>query len=95
VTVTEDTLAVDCIERVGPGGNYITDEHTVEHMFSEFFFPKLAVREQYDRWAGRGEPTPLSRAQAVVEEVTGSHPHRLEPDIVGRISKRFPNIATT
>ena len=94
VTVTEDTLAVDCIERVGPGGNYITDEHTVAHMFSEFFFPKLAVREQYDRWAGRGEPTPLTRAQQVVEEVTDDHPHRLEADMMGRIADRFPQIVT-
>ncbi len=92
IAVTEDTLAAECIGRVGPGGNYVTDEHTIAHMFSEFFYPKLAVREQYDRWAGRGEPTPLTRAQAVVEEVIEGHSHRLEPAVVEEMIRRFPGI---
>jgi trimethylamine--corrinoid protein Co-methyltransferase len=94
ITVTEETLAAECIGRIGPGGNYITDEHTVAHMFNEFFFPKLAVREQYDRWAGRGEPTPLTRAQAVVEEIIDGHSHRLAPDVVKEMTRRFPGIVT-
>ncbi len=92
VTVNSETLAMDCIGKVGPGGNYVTEEHTVDHMFSEFFYPKLAVREQYDRWTGRGEPTPLTRAQAIVEEVLDGHSHRLEPETVERIRSRFPQI---
>ena len=92
VTVTPETLALECIERVGPGGNYVTEEHTVEHMFSEFFYPKLAVREQYDRWAGRGAPTPVVRAQSVVNEILDHHAHLLDPAVVERLRSRFPQI---
>jgi len=92
VAITSETLALDCIEKVGPGGNYVTEEHTVNHMFSEFFYPKLAIREQYDRWTGRGEPTPLTRAQAVVDEALDGHGHRLEPDLIDRLHNRFPRI---
>ncbi|MCF8050776.1 MAG: trimethylamine methyltransferase family protein [Desulfobacterales bacterium] len=92
VTINAETLALECIERVGPGGNYVTEEHTVEHMFSEFFYPKLAVREQYDRWVGRGAPTPLIRAQSVVDEILDEHAHRLDPAAVKGLRSRFPRI---
>lgn len=92
VTVNTETLAFECIEQVGPGGNYVTEEHTVEHMFSEFFYPKLAVREQYDRWVGRGAPTPLIRAQSVVDQILDEHAHRLEPAAVKDLRSRFARI---
>jgi trimethylamine--corrinoid protein Co-methyltransferase len=92
VTISAETLALECIERVGPGGNYVTDEHTVEHMFSEFFYPKLAVREQYDRWVGRGAPTPLMRAHSVVDEILDGHAHRLDPAVIEGLRGRFPRI---
>ncbi len=92
VTINTETLAFECIERVGPGGNYVTEEHTVAHMFSEFFYPKLAVREQYDRWIGRGAPTPLMRAHSIVDEILDGHKHRLDPAMIEDLRSRFPQI---
>lgn len=92
ITVSPETLALECIRSVGPGGNYVTEEHTVEHMEKEFFYPRLAIREQYDRWAGRGGPTPVTRAQARVEEVLDESSACLEAEIVQRIHSRFPQL---
>ena len=62
VDVDEETLAVATIDNVGPGGNYVMETHTVEHMFRQFFYPNLAIRMNFDRWQEKGKPTPLTNA---------------------------------
>ena len=45
IEVNDDTLALDTIEKVGPGGEFLTDEHTYRHMKSEFFQPQVSDRK--------------------------------------------------
>ncbi len=92
IDVSEEALGLDCICRVGPGGNYVLEDHTVAHMFSEFFYPRLAVRQQYDRWVDQGRPTPLTRAKALVEQCLQAPAWHLAPEMVARLRKRFPQI---
>ena len=68
------------------------DDHTVRHMFDEFFYPTLAVRDQYDRWVERGRPTPLTRARDLVDQYLGAAVQRLTPQMVQRLRRRFPQI---
>jgi trimethylamine--corrinoid protein Co-methyltransferase len=35
IEVNEDTLAVEAIDRVGPSGNFLNDNHTLDHFMSE------------------------------------------------------------
>jgi len=50
VEVNKETLATHIIEEVGPGGHFLDHEHTVAHVRNEFFFPKLADRQQRVVW---------------------------------------------
>lgn len=45
VEVSEETLALDLIEKVGPGGNFLGEEHTLKH-FKRFHVPKIMDRTQ-------------------------------------------------
>jgi trimethylamine---corrinoid protein Co-methyltransferase len=92
IEVNAATLGMDAISQVGPGGNYVMADHTVEHMFSEFYYPQLAVREQYDRWTDRGRPTPLTKAKALVDQYLQAPAVRLAADTVARLRQRFPQI---
>jgi trimethylamine--corrinoid protein Co-methyltransferase len=92
ITVNRHTLGLDCIKDVGPGGNYVLEDHTVTHMFNEFFYPRLAVREQYDRWTDLGEPTPKIKAQELVKQCLDAPEPRLDPETVARVRQRFPEI---
>ncbi|UCG55020.1 MAG: trimethylamine methyltransferase family protein, partial [Dehalococcoidia bacterium] len=49
IEINDDTLPLDLIDRVGPGGTYISEKHTLKH-FRKFWVPKL-----FDRSASRGE----------------------------------------
>lgn len=55
ITIDEETLAYDVIEEVGPGGEFLTSEHTAENFREEFWFPKLIDRSRYTIWEEKKE----------------------------------------
>jgi trimethylamine--corrinoid protein Co-methyltransferase len=50
VEVTDETLALDDIERVGPSGEFITSEHTYKNFKKETWFPTLMNRMRHSEW---------------------------------------------
>ena len=91
IKVDEGTLGFDVIEKVGPGGNYITEDHTVEHMMDEFFYPTLSVRYNFDIWEERGRPDMLSRANDVVRKILDDGKEAiLNYDLISEIKEAFP-----
>jgi trimethylamine--corrinoid protein Co-methyltransferase len=93
IRVSREALGSDVIEEVGPGGNYVMADHTVEHMMTEFFYPDLAVRCNFDIWEQRGRPNMLSRAKERVEKILAENMDgRLDPELIAEIKVRFPGI---
>jgi trimethylamine--corrinoid protein Co-methyltransferase len=73
VTVTPETMAVDVIERVGPGGHYLTQEHTRKHFRTELWFPMLMDRQQRRSWEAGGGKTMAERVRAKVVDILEHH----------------------
>jgi trimethylamine--corrinoid protein Co-methyltransferase len=69
ISVSQSTLGLDVIKKVGPGGNYVTEDHTIEHMLNEFFYPNPSVRLNYDIWQEAGQPDMLSSARVQVQQI--------------------------
>ncbi len=93
IKVNQGTLGFDVINKVGPGGNYITESHTIEHMMDEFFYPNPSVRFNFDIWQERGQPDMLSRAGEQVQKIMkGGKRNLLDRDLILRIGKAFPGI---
>jgi trimethylamine--corrinoid protein Co-methyltransferase len=91
IKVNEATLGFDVIEKVGPGGNYVTEDHTVEHMMDEFFYPNLSVRCNFDIWEERGRPDMLSRATDLVRKILREGQEGLlDHDLIAETKKAFP-----
>jgi len=57
VVVDDEHLATDVINLVGPGGNFLAEDHTLKHFKSEFWFPKLIDRSRRETWEQRGSKT--------------------------------------
>ncbi|MEW6624409.1 MAG: trimethylamine methyltransferase family protein [Bacillota bacterium] len=68
VPMGADQLAVDVIERVGPGGNYLGDEHTFQH-FRKNWQPEITDRRSYEQWTAKGSTTMKQRAQNKIEDI--------------------------
>jgi trimethylamine--corrinoid protein Co-methyltransferase len=70
--INDDTLALDVIDRVGPGGQFIDDEHTLRH-FRGAWFPRLLDRRNYESWADDGKKTMGERLNKRVKEIFAEH----------------------
>jgi trimethylamine--corrinoid protein Co-methyltransferase len=73
VQVTPETLAVDVIEQVGPGGHYLTQEHTRTHFRSETWLPTLMDRQMRRAWEAAGSQTMANRVRTKVIDILEHH----------------------
>jgi trimethylamine--corrinoid protein Co-methyltransferase len=53
VRLDDEALALDVIQQVGPGGQFMTHEHTLNH-WREMYTPALFDRQRLDRWEKQG-----------------------------------------
>ena len=91
VEVNDDTLALDVIDRVGPGGHYLMDEHTLRYMRSEHYYPSVVFdRQGRDMWEEAGGTDAWTRAKEIARRILAEHePQPLDPDTDAWIQKRF------
>jgi trimethylamine--corrinoid protein Co-methyltransferase len=54
--VNDDSLALDVIKKVGPGGHFLAERHTMKHARS-FWTPKVFSRKNYPQWIAGGKKT--------------------------------------
>ena len=86
VQVNDGTLALDVIEEVGPGGNFLTEEHTLDNFRDMISSPKLLNRLDYVNWKNAGALSYGERANQRVKEILAGHKVKaLADDIVSRI----------
>ncbi len=70
--VSEETLALDLIERVGPGGHFLAEKHTVRHC-RENWRPMLMDRDNLEGWESRGSLDLGQRAKRRVADLLATH----------------------
>jgi trimethylamine--corrinoid protein Co-methyltransferase len=74
VDVSDDSLAIDLIEKVGPiPGAYLDKEHTRKWWKKEFFLPQVADRYPYSQWIKEGAKTAVDNAKLKVEEIIANY----------------------
>jgi len=73
IEVNEETLALEVIDKVGPGGNFLAEPHTVAHMRSEFFFPSLSDRSNREKWLAEGGKDARQRAKEIAINILATH----------------------
>jgi trimethylamine--corrinoid protein Co-methyltransferase len=72
--VDGDHLATEIVHAVGPGGNFLAEEHTVRHFRDEMWLPGAAwTRQPYDPWHDEGGTSFADRLRGHVKEVLARH----------------------
>lgn len=54
IEISDETLAVDVIDQVGAGGDFLCQEHTIKHMRTEQSHPKVMNRQMRYAWLDKG-----------------------------------------
>jgi len=86
IEVNEDTLATDVIHNVGPDGHYLYEDHTMRHFKTEFWYPTLCDRRNYEEWEAAGAKPMRQRVIDRTHAILGSHtPSAVRPETVEAI----------
>jgi trimethylamine--corrinoid protein Co-methyltransferase len=91
IEVNDETLALDAIDRVGPGGHYLMDEHTLRYMRTEHYYPSAIFdRQGREMWEEAGATDAWARAKEVARRILAEHqPEPLDPAVDAWIRERF------
>jgi len=73
IEVNIETLAREVIERVGPGGHFLQEDHTYQRFRKELWMPSLLTREHYDNWQAAGGKDMAQRVRERVKEIADGH----------------------
>jgi trimethylamine--corrinoid protein Co-methyltransferase len=82
--IDEETLALDLIDRAGPGGSFIAEEHTVRHFRRELWMPKVLDRLFWEPWSEKGRRDVRDRVRERLAAIEGSHRPEPLPDDMDR-----------
>lgn len=87
VEISDETLALDAIMRVGCEGHYLTDKHTLAH-FRETWEPMISDCRPYDAWLKAGGRSATEVAREKVKTILKTHtPAPLDQEVRGRLSE--------
>jgi trimethylamine--corrinoid protein Co-methyltransferase len=74
IQVNEDTLATSLIKKIAPlHGHFMGERHTLEHIRSERFLPKLSDKRTRAQWERSGSKELAQVARERVREILATH----------------------
>lgn len=82
IDCSPESLAVEVINELGPGGVYLEAEHTFKHFKTEPFIPSQVIdRRDRGNWDAEGKKDIFARARERVKEIKATHtPAPLDSD---------------
>ncbi len=87
IAIDDEALAVDIIGAVGPGGNFLAEDHTVGHMRG-LWLPRLFDRGTWEEWEAAGRPAPRERARERARSLLTTHvPAPLEAGLAAELDR--------
>ena len=87
IRVDDETLALDVIHKVGPGGHFLAEKHTLQHFTEEHIFSELVDKGSYASWKKAGSKSLIEMARERAKEILKEHqPAPLDKDVQKEIS---------
>jgi len=88
VQVNADTIMLDLIEKVGPGGLFLSQSKSAALCRKEAWVPTVLDREPYTKWERNGSLSTEDVANAKVKKILETHqPKPLAPEMLEAIEK--------
>jgi trimethylamine--corrinoid protein Co-methyltransferase len=92
IAITDDTLAVDLIRAVGPGGDFLQQDHTVKYFRKELYFPGLFRRLTLEQWEKSGKKMSHELAHERVQQILSkAGPLELPPGVDAEMERALRN----
>ncbi len=85
VDVDRETMTVDTVREVGPGGHYMTTEHTYRHLRSAQWRPTVLNRYGYEKWEAEGSKDLREKAGDKARKLLAEHEPSALPENLSRV----------
>jgi trimethylamine--corrinoid protein Co-methyltransferase len=89
IEVNPDTLALDVIKAVGPGGHFLDKDHTFDHFRTEFYQPRLSNRDDFVTWQENGSHPCMETAHRKFKEILDRYEAPELPADVDKALQKF------
>jgi len=89
IEVSDDTLMLDLIDRIGPGGQFVSTKETAKRCRAEIWIPTLMDRESWVNWEASGALTMQDRIKARLTKILQDH---RPPPIADGVAERIEAI---
>jgi trimethylamine--corrinoid protein Co-methyltransferase len=91
IDVDPEHLAIEVIDSVGPGGNFMMEEHTLEHMHNEFYEGSdITDKLSRSKWEADGSRNSRERAKDMAKEILdGEEISYLHEEIDRKIRQQY------
>ena len=94
IDVNDRTLAMDVIEAVGPGGEFLSQRHTLENVQKEHYIPRIINRDKWEVWQRAGAKDLRQVAREEAKKILAEHqPEPLDRDVTIEIENIANEIA--
>lgn len=89
----EENLALQIISKIGPGGSFIVEPHTMKRMKTAALLTKLADRDTRNQWEKKGAQDSNARAMNRVREILSRESTAIfSSEVDARIRTRFAGL---
>ncbi len=83
IEINDGTLGLEALARVGPGGNFLSDDHTLKYFKSEYYRPRIFNRGTREIWQSQGANDLNENARQRAKTILREHkPAPLPDDVV-------------
>jgi trimethylamine--corrinoid protein Co-methyltransferase len=93
IPVTPETMALDVMEDVGPGGHFLEHDHTYNRFKEEIWRPKLIDRQNWENWNLSGAKRYGERVHDRVIEILETETEPLLDDAMFKEMRRICELA--
>ena len=73
LVVDDETLGLEAVREVGPGGHYFGAAHTQARYADAFYAPILSDWRNFESWQEAGSPTAMQKANRVWKDVLAAY----------------------
>lgn len=84
--VDDEHLALDVVAKVGQGGHFLAEPHTMNHFKNELWRTTVFTRQPYEKWAASGCKTTEDRVREKIKTILESHkPEGLSDSVINAL----------
>lgn len=88
VEVTDETLALDVIAKVGPAGHFLQQRHTMTNFRNELWRTKIFTRQAIESWKAAGSKNVETRVREEINRLLETHqPAPLADGVIDQLER--------